>query len=219
MNVRTLIALTVFSLAVSQHVVSMAQPAMRRPLRNVGPQPVEHVSPLGSEIQRFLAERSQASLDRALRRAPPSIWFDTWDEDDPWFDADRQASPWWDEPCPEPCDPRPPAVGRGAVAVSLAEVDGYYEIEAAFADQHHRQKYRASGSREEIGQWLKTLPPRLRKAILRQMPELDDHAVVEGQEIPNDDAEPADDSHTDDDDSDESVMKSNDICNPEGEER
>lgn len=62
-------------------------------------------------------------------------------------------------------------------------------------------------------------PPRLRKAVLRQMPELDDRAAVEGQEIPNDDAEPAEDSHTDDDDADASARKPNDTCNPEGDER
>jgi hypothetical protein len=185
MNVRILIVLIVFSLVVGRHVVSTAQPATQRPLRNVVPPPIENVSPLGREIRRFLAERSQASLDRARRHALPSVWFEPWDDDHPWFDADEHASPWFDEPCPEPCDPNSPAVARGAVAISLAVVDGWYDIEAALADQHHRRKYRASGSREEIEQWLKTLPPRLRKAILRQMPEPDepnDTCNPEGEE-------------------------------------
>lgn len=225
MNVHMWIAVMVFSMAVGQQIVVSAQPATFRPGRTMDPHAGQPASSLGSEIRRFLAQRSQASLERAWRMAPPSTWLDAWDENDLGFHADEPFALGWDEPYAEPCTepgtepchPSPLAAGRGAVAISLVQLDGWYEIEAALADHDHRQKYRAAGSREEIVLWMQDLPPRVQKAILRQMPEWKDRVPMEAQKTPTD--EQSADSHPDKEHAEESPKTSNDTCNPEGEER
>jgi hypothetical protein len=177
MNVRTIAAMLAFSLVVSQHIVSTAQGPQRGKKWGAAP-PATASSPLGLEIQRYLAQLRQDSLHRALRHAPPPVWFDSWDDTDPWFDAWDDADPRLEgadelEPWPDGQALEPPVGCQGGLAISLAEVDGHIEIEAAVADSSGWQKFRASGSREEIDTWVKELPPRLRKAIRRHLAEPD----------------------------------------------
>ena len=197
MNVRTIAASLVFSLAVGQQVVSMGQSAARGKTRGISPPAATASSPLGREIQRYLADLRQESLDRALRRVPPPAWFDPWDDADPWFDrwdeTDSYVDGWEDaDPWLDKGDQDRPADGRGGMAISLVEVDGRYEIEAAVADEQGQQKFRACGTREEIAQWLTELPPRLRKAIERRLPELDDDITAPCGELPKEKANQAD---------------------------
>jgi hypothetical protein len=191
MNVRTIVTTLVFSLAVGQHVVSMGQPAARGRNRDLSPDTAAAPSPLGREIRRYLADLRQGSLDRAFRQVPPPAWFDSWDEkpswpdgwDDtqPWPDGWEEADLWWEKGHQDQ-----PTGGPAGLAISLVEVDGQYEIEAALADEQGERKFRASGSRQEIEQWLTELPPRVRKAIQRRLPELDEGADASCDDLPAD---------------------------------
>jgi hypothetical protein len=182
-------ATLVFGLALGQHVVSMGQSTARGKNRDLSPDTAAVPSPLGREIRRYLADLRQASLDRALRQVPPPVWFHSWDEPpscldgwedtQSWPDGWQDAEPWWDKG-----DPDQPIGGPAGLAISLVEVDGRYEIEAALADEQGQRKFRACGSREEIEQWLTELPPRVRKAIQRRLPASDDGADAACGDLP-----------------------------------
>jgi hypothetical protein len=171
MNVRILAVTLLISLAAGQQFVSIAQPIGRSKTRHVAPAADRPVTPLGMEIRRFLAEARQSSLDRMLPEMPRLAWFDDWELDESWTD-DWEADRFAEEAADQPAEP-------SGMAVSIACVDGRYEIEAALADEHGWRKFRTIGTSDEIACWLVELPPRLRLAIERQLAELnraaDDH--------------------------------------------
>lgn len=187
MNARMIAVTLLFSLAVGQQVVATAQSADRGKAQNLSPRVEELATPLGREIQRFLRDLRQSSLDRVLRDVPQTAWLDPWDDSDDWSGTwDWQ----WDEADVEASD-QPEAsdgglaedptcgsaTGRGGrMAISVAAVNGRHEIEAVLADEHGLRKFRASGSREEIAQWLTQLPLPLQNAIGRQLAEMDGEA-------------------------------------------
>jgi hypothetical protein len=214
MNARTTVFALLFSLAVGQQVVATAQSAGRGKAQDLSPRVEELATPLGREIQRFLGDLRQSSLDRVLRDVPQTAWLDPWDDSDdwpgtwdwPWDEADLEAP---DQPeandgglaeaptCGS-AERQEPVVGTatavasatastvqtsaaatgrgGRMAISVAAVNGRHEIEAVLADEHGLRKFRASGSREEIAQWLTQLPLPLQKAIGRQLAEIDGEA-------------------------------------------
>ncbi len=64
------------------------------------------------------------------------------------------------------------AHGAGT-AVSMAVVDGCYEIEAVYSGTEGPQRFRVRGTRVEVQRWAAELPPPLRQVVRRQLASTD----------------------------------------------
>jgi hypothetical protein len=147
-------------------------------------EPAERATPLSDAIRRFVWDMRRDARERWFHAWNETDWSETelpdrrpradgpW-EDDAWLDDDA----WWDEALAAPehralVERETPrravaaaASGRGT-AVSIAVVDGHYEIEAAWSGQDGPQRFRARGARAEIERWAADLPGPLRRAVL-----------------------------------------------------
>ncbi len=131
---------------------------------------------LSDSIQQFVQELRREAIDR---------WLHRWDADQPDAADDFQADwpaedAWWDDALTAPerrafVEAEAPGVAVGAAAsgrgtaVSLAVVDGHYEVEAAWSGPDGPERYRVRGTREEIERWAAQLPQPLRRAVRRQL--------------------------------------------------
>ncbi len=131
---------------------------------------------LSDTIRRFVRELRREAIDR---------WFRDWEAvepdaaDDLWSDLPAEDT-WWDDALTAPdrravVEAEAPGVAVGAAAsgrgtaVSMAVIDGHYEVEAAWSGPDGPERYQVRGTREEVEQWAAQLPLPLRRAVRRQL--------------------------------------------------
>lgn len=131
---------------------------------------------LSESVRRFVEDLRWRAIER---------WFHHRDDmepgvaDEAWPDLSPEDG-WWDDALAAP--PRRAvveaevdgfAVGAaatgGGTAVSMAMVDGHYEIEAAWSGPDGPVRYRVRGTREEVKRWAAELPQPLKRAVRRQL--------------------------------------------------
>ena len=135
-------------------------------------------TPLSDAIRQFVWDLRWEAMDR---------WFSDWDGVEE-FGPDPLADDRWKDATAEPpCRPAVEAeveaevsghaVGSAAsgsgTAVSMAVVDGRYEIEAVCSGKDGPQRFRVRGTREEVERWAAELPQPLRRVVRRQLASTD----------------------------------------------
>lgn len=134
---------------------------------------------LSDSIRQFVWELRSEALER---------WFSDWDaaEDsipDPLADNDWSKDAITDPQHRAMVESEVEAEGSGSAvsaaasgsgtAVSMAVVDGRYEIEAAYSGTEGPRRFRVRGTREQVQRWAAELPQPLRQVVQRQLASTD----------------------------------------------
>lgn len=132
-------------------------------------------APLSDAIRQFVWDLRREAIER---------WFDHWGTTEEYHLDPAADDDWWEDALTAPerdamVGAEAPGVAVGAAAsgqgtaVSMAVVDGHYEIVAAWSGEDGPRRYRVRGTRNEVERWAAELPTPLRRAVRRQLDSTD----------------------------------------------
>ena len=178
MKISTILVAVVFSAAATVwsagHEAPPAEPVAAANAVEPRFEPAE-AAPRSDAIRQFVWDLRWEAIGR---------WFDRWDAAEEFHLDPPDGDDWWEDALATPeldavVGAEAPGVAVGAAAsgrgtaVSMAVVDGHYEIEAAWSGEDGPQRYRARGTRDEVERWAAGLPRPLRRAVRRQLDSTD----------------------------------------------